>query len=171
MKRIGRLFDEVAGPALEKHGRQQAMLMAHWPEIAGELAAFCRPERLQRPRGRQAAEGMVLRLKVMPGRALEVQHMAPQLMERINAFFGHRLVGRLTFVQAPIATGGRGHGAGPARTAALADPARLERLQAQAERVTDPALAESLKRLAIGVAARAAGKGGRGADGPPDPAG
>ncbi len=157
MKRIGRLFDLVAGPALERHGRQQAMLLAHWPEIAGEMAAFCRPERLQRPRGRQVAEGMVLRLKVTPGRALEVQHMAPQLMERINAFFGHRLVGRLTFVQAPLTSAdGSSHRADQGRGKARVDPARLARLQAQAERVADPALAESLKRLAVGVAVRAA---------------
>ncbi len=164
MKRIGRLFDQVAGPALERHGRQQAMLLAHWPEIAGDIAAFCRPERLQRPRGR-GGDGLTLRLKVMPGRALEVQHMAPQLMERINAFFGHRLVGRLTFVQAPLTPGdASGRGVQRGRTQAQADPARLERLQAQAARVTDPALAESLKRLAAGVAARASARNGTGGD-------
>lgn len=164
MKRIGQLFDHVAGNALARHGRQQAMLLAHWPEIAGELAAVARPEKLERPRGRGSAVGLVLKLRVQPGRALEVQHMAPQLMERINAFFGHRLVARLSFVQAPLSSGAR-KGAGRAGDHAPArprpDPARLASLLAKTERISDPALAESLKRLAAGVAA--GGGGGSGA--------
>ena len=155
MKRIGQLFDKVADRALARHGRQQAMLVAHWREIAGEMADFTRPLRLSGARGARGA-GLTLRLQVMPGRALEVQHMAPQLMERVNGFFGHGLVTRIACVQAPLP---RAAGS-PRRAPPVVDPRRLERLRAKANQVPDAGLAAALRRLAEGVARGSPDAGG-----------
>ncbi len=152
MKPLGRLFDSVAGKALGKHGREWVLLLMHWREIAGEAATFCRPLKLERPYRKQGMAGLVLKLQAQPGRALELQHMHRQLIERINAFFGHTLVGRIVFVQAPFS---------PSRQSSTAktdlrqpDPHLLEQLQGRIRTVRDPQLAASLKRLAEGIAAR-----------------
>jgi hypothetical protein len=41
----------------------------------------------------------VLKLRASPGVALELQHRAPLLIERINQFFGRSVISRLTLVQ------------------------------------------------------------------------
>ena len=152
MKPLGRLFDSVAGKALGKHGREWALLLAHWPEVAGEAAAFCRPLKLERPRGKGPASGLVLKLQAQPGRALELQHMHRQLIDRINAFFGHALIGRIVFVQAPFSPS-RQSSRPQARTL-QPDPDLMRALQGRIRTVRDPALAESLRRLAEGIAAK-----------------
>ena len=42
----------------------------------------------------------VLKLRTRPAAALELQHRAPLLIERINLYFGRALVTRLTLIQA-----------------------------------------------------------------------
>ena len=150
MKLLNRYFDAIARPAFARHGQAWADLLRNWPRIAPELAAFCAPEKLVRPRG---AKGGTLHLRVMPARALELQHMQTELIARINAFFGHAAVARIAFVQ--VAPDEPPEKTPPPRP----DPALRRELARQAERVSDPALRESLVRLAEAVSATgAAGK-------------
>ena len=82
-------------------------------------------------------------MKVDPSFALEIQHLAPQLIERINSFFGYRAVGNLTLRQAPL----------PARKAAAVktqrnlSPDAEARLKRQLDSVEDPDLRLALERL------------------------
>ena len=46
--------------------------------------------------------GGTLLLQVGGAAALEIQHAAPQLLERINAYFGHRAVRQLRLLQMPL---------------------------------------------------------------------
>ena len=72
-----------------------ARLKVEWSAIAGaELAALTWPEGL----GRDGA----LRLRVVPGFALELQHRTPLVIDRINGFFGREAVARLVLVQGPL---------------------------------------------------------------------
>ena len=48
-------------------------------------------------------EGATLVLRIEGPRAIEVQHRAAQILERINAYFGYRAVTDMRFLQAPIA--------------------------------------------------------------------
>ncbi|RMD61592.1 MAG: DUF721 domain-containing protein [Alphaproteobacteria bacterium] len=76
--------------------------MNEWADIVGhDIAMRCRPKKLDRPRPGQSGEG-VLTLRVEAGFALEVQHLAPILIERINGYFGFRAVHRLRLLQAPL---------------------------------------------------------------------
>ena len=69
-----------------------------WPQIVGaDLARFCVPESLDFPRGRR--DGATLRVVALPGRALEIQHLAPQIIERVNGHFGWAAVARMTIRQ------------------------------------------------------------------------
>ena len=45
--------------------------------------------------------------------ALEVQHMAPQIIERINAHFGAGTLARLQIVQGPLPLTGKSRGQAP----------------------------------------------------------
>ena len=78
----GASLPRVVGPIVAKHGGGVlARLKADWAAIVGaELAAACWPEALGR--------GGTLKLRVTPMKALEIQHRAPLVAERINRYFG-----------------------------------------------------------------------------------
>jgi hypothetical protein len=96
MRAVGVAASRLAAPIVAKRGGGVlARLKVGWTEIVGaELAAVTWPEAL----GRDAA----LKLRVASGVALELQHRAPLVIERINLFFGRGVVARLTLVQAPL---------------------------------------------------------------------
>ncbi len=130
--------NQVVRPMCRKRGLADAGLINDWPHIVGkELAGQCQPQRLVRKRG---ADGGTLHILVAGPLALELQHLAPQVMERINGYFGYRAVDRLTLHQGPIN-----------RRAVRPKPARPEPpvppdLAAQAEAIEDP----DLKRALLG---------------------
>jgi hypothetical protein len=73
----------LAKKTIGKRGFAEAGLITGWEDIVGpELAASCWPDRLTFTPGRR--DGGTLRIRVAGGFALELQHMEPQLLERIN---------------------------------------------------------------------------------------
>ena len=62
-------------------------------------AASCWPDRISFPPGKK--EGGTLRIRVAGGIATELQHLAPQVLERINGHFGYRAITRISILQAP----------------------------------------------------------------------
>jgi len=92
---------KLAAPALRKRGFAQARLITEWPSIVGEaLARETVPQKLVFPRGSRT--DAILHLRVASGFALELQHIAPQIIDRINGFFGFHAVADLRYVQGPI---------------------------------------------------------------------
>jgi hypothetical protein len=91
----GLAASRLAAPIVARHGGGiLARLKAEWIAIAGaEPGESSWPDSL--------AKG-VLKLRIAPARALEVQHRAPLLIERINLFFGRTVVTRLVLVQGPL---------------------------------------------------------------------
>lgn len=104
-------------PAFEKFGFPAAVIVTDWTAIAGrDLASFTLPERLRWPREREQAagdtydaeadsgqkRGATLVLRVDGPRAIEVQFMAGQIIERINVYFGYRAISELRILQAPL---------------------------------------------------------------------
>ncbi|MSP04351.1 MAG: DUF721 domain-containing protein [Acetobacteraceae bacterium] len=88
---VGALIPAIARPAFRKRGPAVAQIMADWASIVGpELAANTAPRRLTGGRLAIACAGPV---------AMELQHLAPQLMARINAHIGQALVTELRFIQ------------------------------------------------------------------------
>ncbi|MBI1207915.1 MAG: DUF721 domain-containing protein [Azospirillum sp.] len=97
---LGTVIPGVAGAALGKRSLAFGNLVTDWTAIVGQrLADRTLPEKLAFPRGKR--EDAVLHLRVSGALALEVQHAAPQILERINQFFGYRAVARLKLVNAP----------------------------------------------------------------------
>lgn len=115
---IGSFVPKVARAVFEAKGFPSAAVLVNWPAIVGrDLAAFTAPERLIWPRRRAERDedgavrthtlrtsrrGATLVLRVDGPRALEIQHTAPQLIERINTYFGYGAVSALRLVQAPV---------------------------------------------------------------------
>lgn len=146
LRAIAAEVPRIAQPVLGKRGLGEAQLVAQWAAIVGaELADQLSPDRLSFPRG-ERREG-TLRLRVASGWALQVQHREPQLIERINAFFGYRAVAKLALVQAPPASAGPPARPAPRPLAAGEHQALDRRL----EDIEDPALREALRRLGAAV--------------------
>ncbi|HEX8166004.1 MAG TPA: DciA family protein [Beijerinckiaceae bacterium] len=107
-KPLADFIDACLGPALARQGFAASDVIVAWPEIAGErLAAWSRPIKLEWPRrGRPdpdaRPEPAALVVRVESAFALEMQHLAPLLVERINAHYGWRCVGRIVLKQGPV---------------------------------------------------------------------
>jgi hypothetical protein len=103
MRALAADVPHIVKPALGKRGFVEGQLVAQWADVVGsELALRLLPEKLTFPPGRRS-DG-TLRLRVAPGFALEVQHREPQILERLNAFFGYHALTRLVLVQGPLPT-------------------------------------------------------------------
>lgn len=134
-----------------KRGFAEGGLAADWPGIVGaELATRCRPGKLAFARATERREG-TLTLRVEAPFATEVQHLAPQIMERINGYFGYRAVARLLLKQVAYSPQ-------PATQPTKSEPVpeMTPELAARLETVEDPEL-----RAALGRLGRALGPGAR----------
>jgi len=147
---------QVAARALGRRGFADAGLLSAWPQVVGkDLAESCAPLRLSFPNRQERRDGNLL-LRVEPAAALELQHLAPLLIERVNVYFGYRAVARLTIRQGPLPRRRR-LDAAPVLEKLKADAPLNRRLQA----IDDEALAGALRRLSETFRARQKRKGGR----------
>jgi hypothetical protein len=100
LRRLPDLLTRVLEPAARRRGLAEAKLLAEWSTIVGHgLAARCHPIRLTQTPDRPVG---ILLLHVAGGAALELQHSEPQILERINGFFGYPAISRLRLIQAPL---------------------------------------------------------------------
>jgi hypothetical protein len=98
-RRLSRTVATIAGQALGRKGLGFGQLMAQWDTIVGpDLAGWTRPAKLSFPRGQQG--DATLTVETVGARAVELQHQLPQLIERVNSFFGWAAVSRIKLVQA-----------------------------------------------------------------------
>src|ERR1700730_3118772 len=104
------LVQTAIDPVLARQGFGQSGLVMFWDGIVGErLAAMSQPVKIRWPvrqHGRAAENGPVpatLIVRVETGFALELQNLAPLVIERVNAHFGWRCVSRLLLKQGPVA--------------------------------------------------------------------
>ena len=149
---IGTALPQAAGPALRRRGVVYARLVTEWSDIfRGDLIANgTQPERLVFPRG---GKGGTLHIRVASGAlALELQHLAPQLIERLNQYLGKPLIAELRFRQGPILPRPRPHVA-PKPELPPADEAELD---GKLEGIRNERLREALRRLGRSVASRGA---------------
>jgi hypothetical protein len=142
----------IAAPVLGKRGFAAAQLVSEWASVVGaELAAKISPDRLSFPRS-ERRDG-TLRVRVAAGLAVEIQHRAPLILDRINGFFGYGAVSRLVLVQGPPA---RPPCPAPARPRPLSADERAV-LDRRLDRIRDPALRDALRRLGEAVIGTAKG--------------
>jgi hypothetical protein len=104
------LVQTAIDPVLRRQGFGASCLVLFWDDIVGErLAAMSQPVKIRWPARRidGAAENApapaTLIVRVETGFALELQHLAPVVIERVNAHFGWHCVSRLLLKQGPVA--------------------------------------------------------------------
>ena len=134
---LGSLIPAVTRPAFRKRSPAGAQLLADWAQIVGPaLAAVTSPLRLTSGTLTLACAGPV---------AMELQHLGPELIGRINGQLGRAVVERLRFVQqAPAGA--------PRAAAPVARPARIpDGVQDRLAALPEGELRDALEKLAQGL--------------------
>ncbi|MBN8919515.1 MAG: DUF721 domain-containing protein [Rhizobiales bacterium] len=149
---LAELVAPCLGDVFARQGFASGEIVTHWADIAGQdIADLAEPLKLQWPRGRPGdpPEPATLILRVEGPAAIEIQHLAPVLLDRLNRYFGWRAVGRLSIRQAPLARRVRQQKRPPppteAETAAVASTLGV---------VQDEPLRDALARLGAAVKRR-----------------
>ncbi len=130
---------KIVGEAFARQGFASAELVTRWSEIVGaDIAAHSEPIKIQWQRpagsdGERAPEPGTLVLRVEGPAAIEIQHLANVICERVNQFLGWRAVARIALRQAPLRRGER-------KTAAPRDPAATARIAASLPEIGDDEL-------------------------------
>lgn len=142
--------------AAARRGIAEMRLLTQWPQVVGpRLARMTRPVRVRHDRNGHGLGGVLI-LAVNGPRASEIEVELPQIVERVNAYYGYRAIAgaKLTQTEQPIDP----MSAGPRRREGV-DAASLpqEKRDALAELtkpIGDDALRDALTRLGANVMAR-----------------
>lgn len=153
---LGTALNKMTKPIFGKRGLADGVIAMEWPQIVGEsLAKVTMPERISYPK-RDRRDG-TLYLKVAGGSfATELIHFEPQLIERINRYFGYQAVSRVQINQGPISRPPENQA--PKNISAKTGrklPETTE-LGGNLSSVSDPELLEALKSLGEAVHRRSA---------------
>lgn len=98
---ISDLMPEVGRTAFRRFGFVQSSVVTRWPEIVGpKHARVCMPEAIRFAPG-ERSEG-ILQLVVMPAHAPIIAHVVPEIIERVNRFFGYKAVSRVKLRQGAV---------------------------------------------------------------------
>ena len=142
------LANPLLASSFARQGFASAELVTRWPDSVGpEIALHAEPLKMQWPRtpDGETPEPGTLVLRVEGPASIEIQHLAPQILERVNRFFGFQAVGRLALRQAPIVRRQR-------RKAATPDPEAVKRMAESLPPIADGDLKDALARLGVAVA-------------------
>ena len=141
------IVGKVVGESFTRQGFASAELVTRWPDIVGtEIAAHSEPIKIQwtRPADGEEREPGTLVLRVEGPAAIEIQHLANVICERVNQFLGWRAVARLALRQAPLRRGGR-------KAARVSDPAVAARVAESLSDIGDEDLRQALARLGAAI--------------------
>ena len=98
---IADLMPDIGRTAFRRFGFVQSSVVTRWPEIVGPRhSRVCAPESIRFPPG-EKADG-ILQLVVLPAHAPIIQHVIPEIMERVNRFFGYRAVAKVKIRQGDV---------------------------------------------------------------------
>ena len=98
---IADLMPEVGRIAFRRFGFVQSSVVTRWPEIVGPRhARVCIPESIRFPPG-EKSEG-ILALVVLPAHAPMISMVIPEIMERVNRFFGYKAVAKVKIRQGEV---------------------------------------------------------------------
>lgn len=148
----------LLAPILKRRGFSSIEIVTKWPSIVGEhIARYCAPLKLNRPRFEGHECSLLVRV-VSGGFALELKHQEPQILERINAYFGYRAVDRLIITQGPLPECRSHTRPLPLPVRPSLPEAAQQRLNVTLANITDPDLHAALANLGAWVLTENSGK-------------
>jgi hypothetical protein len=157
------LIDACLGPSLAAQGFAAADVITAWADIVGErLAAVTQPVKIEwKRRGTGAQpearpEPATLVVRVESAFALDMQHLAPVVVERVNAHYGWRCIGRIVLKQGPVRPKAR-----PAPESPSLGAAERSEIRAAVAPIADEKLKAALDRLGQAVVGSVDGSGPR----------
>lgn len=99
---VSDLMPEIGRAAFRRFGFVQSSIVSRWDEIVGpRYANVSTPESIRFPLG-QKSDG-TLELVVEGAHAPMMQHVVPEIVERVNRFFGYSAVARVKMRQGVVA--------------------------------------------------------------------
>jgi hypothetical protein len=149
-KQLRDIAGKIVGETFRRQGFASAELVTRWAAIAGpEIAAHSEPIKIQwrRPPDGEESEPGTLVLRVEGPAAIEIQHLAGIVCERVNRYLGWRAVAHIALRQAPLR-----RKAGQCVPAA--DPLAAARVAAELRDIADEDLRQALARLGASVRRR-----------------
>jgi hypothetical protein len=147
IRTVGIAVEKLMKPILGARGFGASTVVTEWEKIVGAvLARSTTPERIAYPQGERSEGTLHLRVG-SASLALELQHLEPQMIERINSHFGYRAVARLRILQGPVK---RTETPKPKPRPALAPEKRVA-LERKLGTIDDPDLKAALQRLGEAV--------------------
>ena len=142
---VSELLPDVGRAAFRRFGFVQSAIVSRWAEIVGpRYAGVSSPESLRFPHGKRADGNLTL--VVRGAHAAMMQHITPEIIDRVNRFFGYGAVARVTIRQGEVAAP-RARVAPPSLKPVPVD------LGDSLRTIGDPELKAVLEALAAGVAA------------------
>ena len=154
MDRLDKHFRHLTKAVFSRYGFAYADVLAQWSSIVGdELGRVSAPERIRWPRaggadGEARKAGGTMILRVAEGRALELQHLVPKIIERINSFYGYEAVTAMKIVQGTVTP--------PPREAPRLPEVADQAVTTQVSAIEDDGLRAALLRLGTAVSLRGA---------------
>ena len=102
LRNVAPLVGNLTRPLVRKRGFFQTEIILHWAEIVGrDLEKFTMPVKYIQPRGENAGGGTLV-IRVSGPVTIELQHRMPQIIDRVNTYFGYRAVERIKMMQGDI---------------------------------------------------------------------
>ena len=143
---VSALMPDIGRAAFRKFGFVQSSVVSRWDEIVGaRYAAVSAPEAIRFPMGKKS-DG-TLELTVEGAHATMIQHVLPEIMDRVNQFFGYGAVARVKVRQGPVSK----PKSRPAVAAPMLKPVPME-LGESLREIGDPELFAVLESLAKSLA-------------------
>ena len=145
LRSLAAMLPRIARSALGQRGFAENGIITDWPAIVGPtLAARSAPVKLAFPPGKRREATLTVR--VGGSLALELQHLEPLILERLNGYFGYRAVGRLKIQQGPLPSPGSARAEPPPL-----EPAEEAEIEQDVAAIADERLREALAGLGRAV--------------------
>ena len=149
---LAELIDETLQPVLAAQGFASSDIVASWPELVGDrLAEKSEPLKINWPRktaSKSEGESATLVIRVESAFALDLQHLSPLLIERVNARYGWKAIGKILLKQGPVRK------IVPHRPIPPPSSEFIEKARDAVGPLVNPALEEALVRLGAGIMSR-----------------
>jgi hypothetical protein len=144
--RVGALIIDKITPICQQNGFVQARILLEWEYIVTpQFAQFCTPLKVTFPLN-QRVNGR-LYLRASSSMATELSYLEPQIVSRINQFFGYQAISKIVLQQGPVQPRTK-----PQKKAIAPLPKEtISLLESQVQPIDDDRLKAALLSLGTGI--------------------